>query len=119
MEVKELALDENGLETYFELNGEQVKLTKLNDIKELNKAHSYIAAVICEQFFEMAKMYADEHNIELNEVFESQAHMDNAFKSYISDFMQLLIKNAVMHSQANYALFKRQRENAKNHKCDA
>ncbi len=119
MEIKEMRIGEDGLDIKFELNGEEIKLTKLSSIKELNKAHSYIVAIVCEEFFELTKMYAEEKGIELNEVFESQKHMDNAFNSYLAEFMDLLIKNAIIHSKANYKLFKKQREDSKNKRCDA
>ena len=119
MEIKEMRIGEEGLDTKFELNGEVVKLTKLESVKELSKAHSYLTAVICEEFFELTRMYAESKGIELNEVFESQEHLDNAMKSYIADFLELLIKNAIVHSKANFELFKRQREEGKNKRCDA
>lgn len=119
MEIKEMRVGEDGLDTKFELNGEEIKLTKLDNPKELSKAHTYLTAIICEEFFELTKMYANEKGIELNEVFESQEHLDNAMQNYIADFLQLLIKNAIIHTKANYELFKRQREETKNKRCDA
>lgn len=119
MEVKEIRIGADGLDTKFEFNGEEIKLTKLENLKELSKAHTYLVAIICEEFFELTKMYANENGIEVNEVFESKEHLDNAMQNYISDFLQLLIKNAVMHSKANFELFKKQREENNNERCDA
>lgn len=119
MEIKEMKIGEEGLDATLIIEGKEIKLGQLKDHKELNTAQSYMCAIICEQFFELAKMYADEKGIELNQVFESQEHLDNAFKSYIAEFMEQLVKNAIVHSKANWELFKHQRENPEPKHYDA
>ena len=119
MEIKELQVGADGLDTKFELNGEEIKLTKLANPKELDKAHTYLTAIICEEFFELTKMYAESKGIEINEVFKTQEHLDNSMQNYIADFLEQLIKTAVVHSKTNFELFKRQREENENKRCDA
>lgn len=114
MEVEEMKIGKDGLDTKFELNGEEIKLTKLSSIEELNEAHSNMVAIVCEEFFEMAKMYADEKGIELNQVFESKKRLEDSFQNYLSDFMERLVDNAAICANANWELFKRQRENPDN-----
>ena len=118
-EVKEIRLGAEGLKTYLEVQGEEVKITNFDEPNEIDKAHAYLISIIVEQFFELIEFYAQEKGVRLCEVFDSQEEMDTAFKNYIADFMKKFVENCVMTSKTNYEMFKRQRELAKTKKCDA
>ena len=109
MEIKELRIGRDGLDARLIIDGEEIKVGKLADTKELKKAQNYLCSVICEQFFELIRMYADEKGIEMHNVFNSQNDLDDAFESYIADVMDTLVKNAVLHSKVNWELFKEQK----------
>lgn len=111
MEIKEMRIGKEGLEATLVIGGKEVKLGQLKDAKELNNAQSYMCAVICEQFFELVKMYADEKGIELHEVFKDENHLDNSFQIYLAEFMEKLVKTAAVNSEAIWEFLKKQREN--------
>ena len=119
METKKIGIDKDGLDVEFEFDGEKIKLTNLGSAKELSVAHSYLAAVICEEFFEFAKMHADEKGVEISDVFESKGQLDGAMQRYLGDFIRLLIECAIANADANYELFKRKKEGRKSKRCDA
>lgn len=111
MEVKELIIGEEGLNATLVINGEEIKVGNLADEKEFHKAQAYICTLICDHFFELTKMYADKKGIAIYEVFESREKLDDAFQRYIAEFMKHLIDNAVVQAEANWELFKDQKEN--------
>lgn len=111
MKVKEFIVGEEGLNATLVINGEEIKVGNLADEKEFHKAQAYIFTLICDHFFELMKMYADKKGIAIYEVFESREKMDDAFQRYIAEFMKQLIDNAVIQAEANWELFKDQKEN--------
>lgn len=110
MKVKEIKVGQKGVETKFELAGEEIKLTQLDKPEELSLAHASISAIVCEEFFELADMLAEQEGKRLCDFFESEEQLDKLFKRYLSNFTETLVQTAIVHARANYKLFERQRE---------
>lgn len=101
----------------FLFEGKEIKLSGLKKTSEITTAHSYLSAIICAQFFDLARILAEKKGVKLWEFFEDKNHFENAFKNYISTFGTLLIKNAVLSSEKNWQLIKEKKE--LNKKIDA